>query len=115
LTIARASYHLFCTRWGGEASKGVAIEHIVVSWLSTDASDTIRSAFDYANERNRWSMITIEPAAVEGRRSQLLDDIPAGAYDSRIESVCRSIGALQPPMRVRWATRWKQLINYIHS
>jgi cellulose synthase (UDP-forming) len=83
-------------------AKGVAIEHIFVSWLSLGVSDAITSSFKYANERNRWLMITIEPAAVEGHRSQLLDDIVAGAYDSTIASVCQTIGSLQAPMLVRW-------------
>ena len=83
-------------------AKRVAIEHIFVSWLSSDASDAIRSSFEYAKERNRWLMITIEPFAVEGRRSQLLDDVVSGAYDSKITSVCRSIGSLQSPVFVRW-------------
>jgi cellulose synthase (UDP-forming) len=83
-------------------AKGVAIEHIFVSWLSSDANDKIISSFEYAKKRNRWLMITIEPYAVEGRRSQLLDDIAAGAYDSKIASVCRTIGSLQAPMLIRW-------------
>ena len=83
-------------------ARGVAIEHIFVSWLSSDASDAISSSFQYAKERNRWLMITIEPFAVQGRRSQLLDDVVAGANDSRIASVCRSIGSLQSPLFVRW-------------
>jgi cellulose synthase (UDP-forming) len=83
-------------------ARGVAIEHIFVSWLSSDASDKIKSSFEYAKERNRWLMITIEPYAAEGRRSQLLDDIVAGTYDSTIASVCRTIGSLQAPMLIRW-------------
>jgi cellulose synthase (UDP-forming) len=83
-------------------AKGVALEHIFVSWLSPDASDAIRSSFQYANERNRWLLITVEPAAVEGRSSQLLDDVGEGAYDSAIARVCRTIGSLQAPMLVRW-------------
>jgi cellulose synthase (UDP-forming) len=83
-------------------AKGVAIEHIFVSWLASDVSAAISSSFDYANERNRWLMVTIEPAAMQGRSSQLLADIVAGAYDLIIERVCRSIGSLQAPMFVRW-------------
>ena len=98
----RVNYGVYDLNQRFSKAKGVAIEHIFVSWLSTDASDTIRSAFEYANARNRWLMITIEPAAAEGRRSQLLDDIAAGAYDSTIKSVCRSIGSLQAPMLIRW-------------
>jgi cellulose synthase (UDP-forming) len=98
----RVNYGVYDLHERFSKAKGLAIEHVFVSWLSSDASDTIRSAFAYANARNRWLMITIEPAAVEGRRSQLLDDIAAGAYDSTIESVCRSIRSLQVPMLIRW-------------
>jgi beta-mannanase len=83
-------------------AQGVAIEHIFVSWLSSGFSDAITSSFKYANERNRWLMITIEPFAIAGRSAQLLDDIVAGAYDSRIASACQTIGALQVPVLVRW-------------
>jgi cellulose synthase (UDP-forming) len=84
-------------------ARGVAIEHIFVSWLSSDSSASINSSFQYANERNRWLMVTIEPFAVEGRnRHQLLDDVVAGKYDSIIASVCGSIGSLQSSMFVRW-------------
>jgi cellulose synthase (UDP-forming) len=47
-------------------------------------------------------MITIEPSAVEGRASELLDDIVAEKYDSIIASICQSIGSLQAPMLIRW-------------
>jgi cellulose synthase (UDP-forming) len=84
-------------------ARGVAIEHIFVSWLSSESSDAINSSFHYANERNRWLMITIEPFAAEGRNKyQLLDDVVAGEYDSIIASVCGSIGSLQAPIFVRW-------------
>jgi cellulose synthase (UDP-forming) len=83
-------------------ARGVAIEHIFVSWLSSDSSDAISSSFASAKERNRWLMITLEPFAVEGRRSKLLDDVVAGAYDSTIASVCRSIGSLKSSVFVRW-------------
>jgi cellulose synthase (UDP-forming) len=84
-------------------AKGVAIEHIFVSWLSSDSNDAIRYSFQYANERNRWLMITIEPSAVDARNTyQLLDDVVAGMYDSVIASVCRTIGSLQSSMFVRW-------------
>jgi endoglucanase len=83
-------------------AKGVAVEHIFVSWLSSEVSDAISSSLEYAKERNRWLMITIEPSAVEGRRSQLLDDVVGGAYDPVIASVCRSIGSLHGSVFVRW-------------
>ena len=84
-------------------AKGMAVEHIFLSWMSSDVGDTISSSFAYANERNRWLMITIEPFVAEGRnRYQLLEDIVAGAYDSIIASVCQSMGSLQSSLFVRW-------------
>ena len=84
-------------------AKGIAVEHIFLSWVSSDAGDTISSSFAYANERNRWLMITIEPFVAEGRnRNQLLEDIVAGAYNSIIASVCQSMGFLQSSLFVRW-------------
>ena len=83
-------------------ARGVAIEHTFVSWLSSDSSEAINSSFAYAKGGNRWLMITIEPFAVEGRRSQLMGDIVDGAYDSNIAAVCGSIGSLQSSAFVRW-------------
>jgi cellulose synthase (UDP-forming) len=82
-------------------ARGVAIEHIFVSWLSE--SDSISPSFRYATERNRWLMITIEPFAAEGRnKRQLLEDIVAGAYNPNIATVCRIIGSLKSTVFVRW-------------
>jgi endoglucanase len=83
-------------------AKGVAIDHIFVSWLSPDLSDVFSSFFDNAKKRNRWLMITVEPHAVQGRGSELLNDVVSGAYDPNIDSVCRSIGSLNPSVLVRW-------------
>ena len=43
----------------------IAIEHIFVSWLDQDQS-AIKAACDYARQRNRWLMITVEPWAETG-------------------------------------------------
>lgn len=83
-------------------AKGVAIEHIFVSWLSSESSEKISNSFKYASDRNRWLMITVEPHALEGRGSQVLNDVATGAYDPIIESLCKRIGSLQAPALVRW-------------
>jgi cellulose synthase (UDP-forming) len=83
-------------------ARGVAIEHIFVSWLSSNSSNAIASSFEYANKRNRWLMITVEPFPAEGRSSQLMEDVVAGAYDSVIASICQKIGSLPLPVFVRW-------------
>ena len=83
-------------------ARGVAIEHIFVSWLSSELSEKISVSFKYASDRNRWLMITVEPHALGGREPQLLNDVAAGAYDPIIESLCKAIGSLQAPALVRW-------------
>jgi endoglucanase len=84
-------------------AKGIAVEHIFLSWLSSDSRDAIIYSFEHARERNRWLMITVEPFAVDGRNPvQLLDDIITGAYDANITSVCRTIGSLQFSVFIRW-------------
>lgn len=96
------NYGVFDSHKQFSEAKGLAIEHIFVSWLSSDASDQISSSFIYARDRNRWLMITIEPHELPGRKPQLLEDIREGAYDSTITPLCRSIGSLQVPVFVRW-------------
>jgi cellulose synthase (UDP-forming) len=99
----KVNYGVYDLRQQFSQAKGVAIEHIFLSWISSESNDVINSSFDYAKARNRWLMITVEPFAAEGRnRAQLLDDIVVGGYDSNIASVCRSIGSLQFPVFVRW-------------
>ena len=102
LKHGRVNYGVYDAHQRFSEAKGVAIEHIFVSWLSSDANDDIGSAFNYAKTRNRWLMVTIEPSAVEGRRSELLDDIVGEKYDSIIASICGNIGSLQSPLFVRW-------------
>jgi cellulose synthase (UDP-forming) len=83
-------------------ARGVAIEHIFVSWLSSESSEKISVSFKYASDRNRWLMITVEPFPLAGREPQLLTDVAAGAYDLIIASLCKHIGSLQAPALVRW-------------
>ena len=84
-------------------AKGVAIEHIFVSWLASNLDSTIKSSFSYATERNRWLMVTIEPFPEKWQNSSnLLEDTVNGAYDARISEACQSIGSLDSAVFVRW-------------
>jgi cellulose synthase (UDP-forming) len=81
----------------------VAIEHIFVSWLGIDAS-AIASAFAYANARDRWLMITVEPF-MDNRtptHTSFLPAIARGDYDAEIVQVCQAIGNLGAPVFIRW-------------
>lgn len=81
----------------------IAVEHVFVSWLE-DNEARIVSAFQYARERDRWLMITVEPwtnrPKPDGR--DLLRDIVVGRYDLRIDKVCKDIAALDAPVFLRW-------------
>jgi cellulose synthase (UDP-forming) len=81
----------------------IAIEHIFVSWLDQDQS-AIKSACDYARQRNRWLMITVEPWADDrpNGAATLLKDICAGSYDREISTVSAAVAALDAPVFIRW-------------
>lgn len=82
------------------------IEHVFLPWEDV----SLVSLFDadqYALERNRALMVTIEPWTwtVDERNTPnfLLNGILSGYYDSNMRGVCQVIGQLQSPVSVRWA------------
>jgi cellulose synthase (UDP-forming) len=82
----------------------VAIEHIFVSWLD-DNGPLIKETSEYARQRNRWLMITVEPWSSRqpgGGDALLLNDVASGRYDQHIDAVCRNIAALETPLFIRW-------------
>lgn len=82
----------------------VAIEHIFVSWLD-DNGPLIKETAEFARQRNRWLMITVEPWSDRqpgGGDLSLLSDVVGGRYDQRIEKICQDIAALETPLFVRW-------------
>ncbi len=89
------------------AAKGIAIEHVFISWLAphrTSDQSTLEEMGRYAQERQRWLMITIEPYP-DGNTSGAegyLHHVAAGTYDPIIAAACRQIGALDAPVFIRW-------------
>jgi cellulose synthase (UDP-forming) len=80
------------------------IEHMFVSWLD-DNQTLIEETSRYANDRNRWIMITIEPWAREDGANTietLFDDIRSGAYDNEINRVCSDLASQGRPALIRW-------------
>lgn len=82
------------------------IEHVFLPWEDV----SLVSLFDadqYALERNRALMVTIEPWTwtVDERNTPnfLLNGILTGYYDSNMRGVCQVIAQLQSPVSVRWA------------
>lgn len=84
-------------------AKGIGIEHIFVSWLYIDPA-YIEKIHQYAKDRNRWLMVTVEPSS-DARSSspeEYLDQIRTGGYDQEIEKTCKSLGHLNAPLFIRW-------------
>lgn len=88
------------------SDRNVKIEHLFLPWEDVDLS-TLSLADEYARQRGRSLMITIEPWSwsVEWRKSpdELLKGILAGRYDSNMASVCSAASELKSPVIIRWA------------
>lgn len=82
------------------------IEHIYVPLFDVDLV-SIKDADDYAQERNRELLITVEPFSwVPGWAidpNKLREEMMAGAYDASIEAVCGTIGELKSAVTIRFA------------
>lgn len=87
------------------ADAELTIEHVFMPWEDVNLG-TLVDADQYALERNRALMITIEPWT--WTRSQrntaefLLNGIREGYYDANMRSICAVIATLESPVSVRW-------------
>jgi len=83
----------------------VSIEHLFLPWEDVDLS-TLTLADEYALERGRSLMISVEPWSwsVNWRvtSEELLAGILAGSYDANIAVVCAAAAELQSPVTIRW-------------
>ncbi|MDZ4134635.1 MAG: beta-mannosidase, partial [Paracoccaceae bacterium] len=83
----------------------VSIEHVFLPWEDV-ALETLVAADDYALQRKRALVITIEPwtwTRDERNTPQFLQrGIAEGYYDANMRSVCQVIGTLKSPVTVRW-------------
>lgn len=85
------------------SARGFAFEHVYVQWDTYESS--ILDESEYANARERWLLITIEPfpdSNIEAGAEQLFRDILAGSYDQNIERICGDIQQTSRPTFVRW-------------
>lgn len=82
------------------------IEHLFLPWEGVDLA-TLSLADDYALERGRSLLITVEPWswARDWRVSpeDLLRGILNGQYDANMSAVCSVASTLQSPVTIRWA------------
>ncbi|RBJ73886.1 glycosyl transferase, partial [Pseudomonas sp. MWU12-2534b] len=85
------------------SERGLAFDHVFVSWNAPDVRAEIDAAYRSAQARNRSLMLTVEPwAAGNTRPGALLDDIVHGRYDAQIAATCSALAALKGPVFVRW-------------
>lgn len=107
----------------------LTIEHVFLPWEDVSL-DSLYQADEYALQRKRALIITIEPwtwTRDERNTAEfLLNGITQGYYDSNMRGICEVIGNLQSPVSIRWGhemeTRDGQFIwsawnpsNYIES
>ena len=82
------------------------IEHLFLPWEDVDLA-TLSVADDYAQQRGRSLLITVEPWswARDWRVSpeNLLSGILAGRYDANMSAVCSAAAQLKSPVTIRWA------------
>jgi endoglucanase len=83
----------------------VTIEHVFLPWEDVSL-DSLYQADQYALDRKRALIITIEPWTwTRDERNTadfLFNGISEGYYDSNMRSICQVIGTLQSPVSVRW-------------
>lgn len=85
---------------------GVVIEHLFLPWEDVYL-DTLYDADEYAFERNRALLVTLEPwtwSRSERNTAQYLRrGIERGQYDQNMTAVCEVLGRLKSPVTLRFA------------
>ncbi len=85
--------------------KNPKIEHLFLPWEDVDLS-TLSLADEYARERGRSLMITVEPWSwsIDWRLSpeELYNGIVAGNFDANMGAVCSEAAKLESDVTIRW-------------
>ncbi len=86
--------------------KGDVTEHLFLPWEDVDLSN-LGTADDYAYERGRKLLITIEPWSWDQNwnvSSNLLRQrILSGYYDANMQAICDALSGFKCPITIRWA------------
>ncbi len=93
--------------WGDFANDpNVKIEALFLPWQDVDLT-TLRAADDYARQRGRSLLISVEPWTWSKTERisppALLQGILAGKYDGNIAAICGIAGKFETPTTIRWA------------
>jgi endoglucanase len=83
----------------------VTIEHLFLPWEDV-ALESLFAAADYARDRNRVLLVTLEPWTwVRSNRNTpefLRAGILSGRFDGNVRAVCGVLGRLGVPVTLRW-------------
>jgi len=86
-------------------TEGVTIEHLFLPWEDV-ALESLFDAADYAAERGRVLLVTLEPwtwVRSERNTPELLrQGILSGAFDRNVQAICATLGQLDLPVTFRW-------------
>lgn len=86
--------------------KGDVTEHLFLPWEDVDLS-ALGLADDYAFERGRKLLITIEPWSWDldwnVSSNQLRQRILSGHYDANMQAICDAVSDFKCPITIRWA------------
>lgn len=84
----------------------VVIEHLFLPWEDVFL-ETLYDADDYAQERNRALLVTLEPwtwsRSERNTARYLQSGIESGRYDPNMKAVCDILGTLKSPVTLRFA------------
>jgi len=90
------------------------IEHLFLPWEDVDLS-TLSIADEYAQQRGRSLMITVEPWSwsLDWRLSpqELSRGILSGKYDANMAAVCSEAAKLKSPVTIRWGQEMDETDN----
>ena len=90
----------------------VSIEHLFLPWEDV-LLDSLNDADQYAAERNRSVLATIEPWTWtrDERNSPdvLIAGIQSGEYDDNMATICSIFNGFQSPVTIRWAHEMEDL------
>ena len=86
--------------------RNVKIEALFLPWQDVDLA-TLGEADDYARQRGRTLLITVEPwtwsKTERVNPPALLQGILSGRYDGNIAAICDIVGRFRTPTTMRWA------------
>jgi endoglucanase len=86
--------------------EGLATEHLFLPWEDVELSG-LGAADDYAFERGRKVLITVEPWSWDldwnVSSTELRQRILAGYYDDNMRAICNAVAGFKSPVIIRWA------------